>query len=68
MRALWLDRENCSHSVSPKFRRIRRFSEKISNSDKENAMKLGEMQRGISFSLCVCVCVCVCVCGGGLFS
>ena len=27
MRALWSDRPNCSHSVSQKVKRIRRFSE-----------------------------------------
>ena len=27
MRALWSDRQNCSHNVSQKFKRIRRFSE-----------------------------------------
>ena len=28
MRAFWSDRQNCSHDVSQKFERIRRFSEK----------------------------------------
>ena len=28
MRALWSDRPNCSHNVSQKVKRIRRFSEK----------------------------------------
>ena len=28
MRALWSDRQNCSHNVSQKVKRIRRFSEK----------------------------------------
>ena len=27
MRALWSDRQNCSHNVSQKVKRIRRFSE-----------------------------------------
>ena len=29
MRALWLDRPNCSHNVSQKAQRIRRFSDRL---------------------------------------
>ena len=31
MRALWLDRQNCSHNVSQKFKRIKRVSELNTN-------------------------------------
>ena len=41
MRALWLDRHNCSHNVSQKVRRIKRISDRIESGLRTRACRPG---------------------------
>ena len=45
MRALWSDRPNCSHNVSQKVKRIRRFSELLSLASLEVASRHRVLQQ-----------------------
>ena len=46
MRALWSDRQNCSHNVSQKVKRIGLFSEKKNTENREGTVALSGMALG----------------------
>ena len=44
MRALWSDRQNCSHNVSQKVKRIRRLSENVHKTAETPTEKLSKIK------------------------
>ena len=66
MRALWSDRHNCSHNVSQKAKRIRRFSDFSFRYNNRGSVRLSgchlsKRNRGINSEKDDC-CICICLC------